>query len=198
MILMGCFARRITPIRSKYEGGRILLRYFKSKPGIAIIGVFILTLACTIFSTPTAESQTQKTGTNIPISVEDYPLETLPPPLDSVKFPDQEVDYPSDWPPEFRYPHQYIAVELSSGSFPGSESFALSAKLRFEGEPEIAAEGLASYFIQNGWEIDELVKLDNGAVVVELTNKTGSSGIIIVDSDVDNAKLSNIIAFIIP
>ena len=51
----------------------------------------------------------------------------LPPPLKGVNFPDQEVDYPSDWPPEFRYPHQYIPVELSSGTFPESDSTALSS-----------------------------------------------------------------------
>lgn len=165
---------------------------------LIFVAILLIMLACTIFSTPTAESPTTQTATDIPLPIEEYPLETLPPPLENVIFPNQDVNYPSDWPPEFRYPHQYITVELSSGSFPESDSFALSAKLKFDGEPEIAADGLMSFFTQIGWEIDEYVELDSGGVLIELTKKSGSSGIIIIDKDYNFANNSNIIAFIIP
>ncbi len=119
---------------------------------------------------------------------------TATPPLANADFPTQAVTYPAEWPVEARYPGQFTPVGLASGQLPGSSSTGWSAKLRYAGRPQSAADELAAFFTAQGWQIMERTDLEAGGVVLLIQNDNRKSGVVIVDLDTGDRSQSVILA----
>jgi hypothetical protein len=108
---------------------------------------------------------------------------TLPSPLARVEFPEENTEYPVDWPPAYRYPESMRLVELASGSVLAGDAAGWTMKHRFSGEAEEAARLVESWFVENGWQVVERLSLDSGGSVLLVEWRDGGSGIITIDSD---------------
>jgi hypothetical protein len=133
-----------------------------------------------------------------PTSTE-IPLPTMSPPLEGVVFPGEKVFYPGDWPGELRFPDDFVLVEASSGNFELGGPKGWAAKLRIEADPHSAADLLASFFMAQGWEINDREELDSGGVLILLERMNGANqGILVVDPDLTDPSYTNILATVFP
>lgn len=141
-----------------------------------ILAFILVTLACgrvTPTPTPAHENTTENMA----------PDPTLSPPLADVDFPDQVVDYPSDWPGELRYPKDFQPADLASGVFPSGSQVGWSVKLRYPGSPEEAAQALSAFFTQQGWQVVEQTGLDSGGFLLIIEKGSQGSGLLVIDSN---------------
>lgn len=110
-------------------------------------------------------------------------LATLPPPLAHVEFPELPTDYPADWPSEYRYPDTMPLVEAASGNIVGGDAYGWTAKHRFSGDPQEAADVLASWLQGNGWNVVERFSSDSGGFVLLVQRGEEGTGVITIDVD---------------
>ena len=143
--------------------------------------------------------------TNTPItpietaSQPDDSLPTLPPPLEDVEFPGQQIPYPDEWPADLHYPESFRLVEAASGVLPEGEFTGWAAKLRFDDDPQSAADQLSAFFTELGWQIVEQTELDSGGILmlIEKGNKEGT-GMLIIDPDTTNPGSSKVLTTVFP
>jgi len=110
----------------------------------------------------------------------------LPPPLASVDFPLQVIDYPTEWPSDLRYPAQFVPVETTSGDLPGSVARGWGTKLVHQGDAGNAADKLSAFFISNGWQIIERTELDSGGYLLSLQrHDRQDTGAVVIDPDTE-------------
>ncbi len=141
---------------------------------------------------PTAEPTLppEPTEDDTPAPVEPTPdpgeiIATLPPPLAGGNFPMEAIEYPADWPSELYYPEAFSLVDTSSGTLEGGAA-GYGAKLRYQGEPSVAADELSLFFNSKGWQIIERTELDAGGVLLLVQRDDGSgSGVIVLDPDLE-------------
>jgi hypothetical protein len=127
------------------------------------------------------------------------PLPTLSPPLASVEFPLEEIEYPYGWPAELQYPNEFALVGASSGSLDPDSPEGWAAKLRFRGGASSACDLLTSFFISKGWQINERTGLDSGGILVMVERNAGANeGILIIDPDPTDPANQNVLVLVFP
>lgn len=109
-------------------------------------------------------------------------LETLPPPLANVEFPEDVKPYPSDWPIDLRLPESFKTVDFSQGTLPGGTKPGKSVKIRFTGTMQDAADELRAFLSEKGWKIVDETDLDSEGKVWIIERDGGSTGMIVIDS----------------
>jgi hypothetical protein len=122
---------------------------------------------------------------------------TLPSPLENVEFPTEQEQYPADWLEEFKFPSDFILVDSSSGALPESTVQGWAAKFRYQGTPSEATKAISSYLEKKGWTIVESNELDSSGFSFLIQREKGN-GIIIIDTDPNNASQTLVIATIFP
>lgn len=121
----------------------------------------------------------------------------LPPPLRNVEFPSEPTQYPEDWPDDLKFPEDFVLVDSTSGTLPESTTEGWSAKLRYQGKPSDAVELASAFFEEKGWTIFQKTRLDSGGFSLILQREQGS-GIVVIDSDPNDASATLIIATLFP
>jgi hypothetical protein len=121
----------------------------------------------------------------------------LPPPLRNVDFPSEQIQYPANWPDDLKFPEEFALVDSATGELPETTSTGWSVKLRFKGQPSDAVEKTSDFFEEKGWAIIQKSQLDSGGFSIILEQDQGS-GIVIIDSDLDDPTTTLIIATIFP
>lgn len=149
-------------------------------PAIPVVGIATETMAIEA----TAEVATA-TSTLLPSGEGEFEgmIPTIPPPLEGVDFPDESIQYPSEWPVELHYSSEFLPLEAEQGMLPDKTSTAWIAKHRFLGSPDDAALLLIDHYSSDGWEVVSY-PLDSGGALVTLTRNNGTStGTLLIDSD---------------
>jgi hypothetical protein len=142
----------------------------------------------TEYSTPTSLPSPQPTRTPDPR------IPTISPILNSIEFPDVNVEYPINWPSDLYYPEEFNLVEAQIGGYLGGASIAYEAKLIFRGNIDTASELLQSFLIGSGWDIPLLEPLDSGGQVIFIEKEDKDSGIISIEHDREKNKIIKVIA----
>ena len=133
--------------------------------------------------TPAPSPVPSATPTAEPVALV-VPLPELPPPLANVKFPTQQIDYPTDWPESLRYPAEFKPVEISSATLVEGGAKSWAAKLRFLGGPSDAADALSTFFTSGGWKVAERIELESGGFTLLISrDDTQTGGIVVVDAE---------------
>lgn len=142
---------------------------------VAILVVSSTLLACNFLTgagTPFVANEAAPTEQN---------LETLPPPLANVEFPEDVNPYPADWPADLRFPESFKTVDFSQGTLPGGTP-GKSVKIRFTGTMQDAADGLRAFLSEKGWKIVDETDLDGEGKVWIIERDGGGTGMIVIDS----------------
>lgn len=153
---------------------------------LAVIAIFILASMACVFSRSAAVQATKPVQSD---------MATLPPPLKNVSFPTQIATLPSNWPAELSYPSGFEVVDTSSGKVNEGQPTGWSAKLRYRGNPQEAADKLASFYQGKGWKVLEKTNLDSGGYLLVLKKGT-SNGVAVFDPDPGQAEDTRVIVTI--
>ena len=143
---------------------------------------------------PTASNPLSFVTTEPPTEV----FATLRAPLSRVEFPTLVATYPPDWPAELVYPEEFMVVETGLGVLPETAAHGWATKLRYEGNPQTAAELLSAFFASRGWQIAEKISLDSGGVLILLAEEgSEGTGIVVIDPDQDDIEHTRIVVTIL-
>ncbi|MCU0485753.1 MAG: hypothetical protein MUC85_06530 [Anaerolineales bacterium] len=132
-----------------------------------------------------------------PPTAEEEILPALVPPLQDVEFPTQSIDYPSDWPPELRFPADFALVGAETGSMPESTATGWAVKLRFAGNTGSASERLQQFLGETGWSVAEQAALDGGGWVLVFQREAGSA-VAVIDIDPGSPDSSRVLISLYP
>jgi hypothetical protein len=122
---------------------------------------------------------------------------TLPSALENIEFPSEPTQYPAGWPDDLKFPEGLVLVDSTSGTLPESTTTGWSAKLRYQGKPSDATKLISAFFEEKGWAVSQETQLESGGFSLILEREQGS-GIIIVDTDPNDASATLVIATIFP
>lgn len=125
------------------------------------------------------------------------PNNTLPPPLAKVEFPNEQIQYPSDWPEELKFPSEFTLVDSSSGTLPEGIAQGWAAKFRYQGKPFEAEKAISLFLVGKRWSVVEKNEFDSGGYSL-LIQRGNGNGIIVVDDDPNSSSRSVIIVTIFP
>jgi len=143
---------------------------------IAVLAISLTISACNL-----------PTTTETPIATNDatlpeITLETLPPPLENVEFPEDVKPYPVDWPADLHFPESFKSVDFNQGTLPGGNKLGKSLKLRFNGSIQDAIDGLRTFLNEKGWKIVDETDMDTGGKLWIIEKDGGGTGMIIIDA----------------
>jgi hypothetical protein len=163
-------------------------------------------LACSVLQnllpTPTTLAETTTATKQSVLQATDtaeIPLATQKPPLAEARFPEQTIDYPSEWPTSLRFPVEFRLVEANAGSIKSGAPKGYTTKLRFTGDPQRATEQLISFFTSQGWQIADQSALDSGGFFLLIKkNDQKNQGILVIDKDPTDPNATLIVATIFP
>lgn len=143
---------------------------------VVVLIVSLTMLACNLLTsaeTPIATAEATPTELN---------METLPPPLVNVEFPEDVKPYPADWPADLHFPESFQTTDFSQGTLPGGAKLGRSVKMRFSGMISDAADGLRAFLGEKGWKIVDETDLDSGGKVWIIEKEGGGTGMIVIDT----------------
>jgi hypothetical protein len=126
-------------------------------------------------------------------------LIALPALLAQIEFPQEQIEYPANWPKGLRYPSEFSLVDVSFGAMPGGAALGWAAKLRYGDEPSLAAAAMTSFLMDRDWQVSERLELESGGIALLVARESSSgSGAIVMEADPGRHGSSLLVATLFP
>lgn len=113
--------------------------------------------------------------------------------------PDEELDYPDDWPQDFIYPEGFKLVGIDMGKLTEESAMMYKSFLSYESKPYVATCDLIYFFEQKNWEVAELVSREDLGFIVVLKDTDGiGTGLLNVEATKQNQNKSKVTLSVFP
>ena len=111
------------------------------------------------------------------------PLPTMPSPLAGMKFPNDPISYPKEWPEELVLPQQFLLLQTTTGPLIDPKYTGRLMYLRYKGSLQDTANILVPFFTKNKWSIEHHALSNVTFMILMERKETDSTGSVIYEID---------------